>query len=450
MSSENELERLLGEAQKTLPAPDAEATARARELARGAARARRPRRARVAALLGASLVLAAVIAVGIGSVGAPTVTASRGPIALGFLPEPGWHAFQTGSENGEIYQTVAVASNLPLDREDQVAGAADPSGLPYATLMRLSSDGIVIVASFTRPNQPVWFGSREVDELELPLGIRDATSFIHSGTQLRPDEPLGQYEIRGMFKDHYVNVHLYFGTPEPTRAQLADADRQLGGLVIRRASETVRTPAGTPTANARVAAPGVVDRTVTCVPALVGGVRKVYPFARAGSGRRGSSWNSPAFAAAATSISGSAATAVDDHLAWVTAGAPSPDATVVGTLVGFTFPMRSWGTVAVNRRYCRTSPQRVPLSRKGLSGGAVGPFDDRWDCDPGRRVVVRVRAVVRSKTKLSSFRGFLRTTEPVRSAKLVVATPSGKTLAYAEVLESGKSRLYVAPSCFPD
>jgi hypothetical protein len=447
MSSENELERLLGEAQKTLPEPDAEATARARELAQGVAHAGRPQRARVVALLGAGLVLAAVIAVGIGSLGAPTVTASRGPIALGFLPEPGWHAFQTGSENGEIYQTVAVASNLPLDREDQVAGVADPSGLPYATLLKLPPKGIVIVASFTRPTgmpPSIWLRP----ELELPLSIEDATP-IQYGTQLRPEEPLGQYEIRGLIRRHDVTVHIYFGSPKPSTAQLAEAGRQLAGVVVRPA-RTAQTAERRPAATVVPSAPGVVDRTVTCVPGLVGGVRKVNPFARAGSGRRGSTWNSPAFAAAATSISGSAATAVDDHLAWVTAGAPSPDATVVGTLAGFTFPMRSWGTVAVNRRYCRTSPQRVPFSRKGLSGGAVGPFDDRWDCDPGRRVVVRVRAVVRSKTKLSSFRGFLRTTEPVRSAKLVVAMPSGKTLAYAEILESGKSRLFVAPSCFPD
>jgi hypothetical protein len=187
-----------------------------------------------------------------------------------------------------------------------------------------------------------------------------------------------------------------------------------------------------------------------CVPALIGGVRKVYPYARAGSGRRGSTWNSPAFAAAATSISGAAATAVDDNLVWVAAGAPSAEATVVSTLVGFTFPLRSWGTVAVSQRYCRTLPKRIPLSRKGLRGGALGPFDDRWDCQPGRRIIVRVRAVVESKSRLSSYRGFLRTTVPVKSAKLVVATAAGKTLSYAEVLESGKSRLYVAPSCFPD
>ena len=445
MSSDHELERLLGEARETLPTPDVDSTERARAAALATARRQRPRRGRVAAL-GASLVLAAVLAVGIGSLGAPTVTASRGPISLGFLPEPGWYAFQTGGENSDLYQTVAVASNVPLDREDQVAGAADPSGLPYATLLRLPAKGIVIVASFARPSG-LPFSRRIEPELELPLGIRDATP-IQYGTQLRPEEPLGQYEIRGLIRRHDVTVHIYFGSPKPLAAQLAEADRQLARVVVRRASDTDTT--SKPAVTALASAPGIVDRTVTCVPVLVGGVRQVDTLARAGSGRRGSSWDSPAFAATKTTISGAAATAVDDNLVWVTAGAPSPEATVVSTLVGFTFPMRSWGTVAISRRYCRTSTQRIPLTRKGLSGGAVGPFDDQWDCQPGRRVIVRIRAVVRSKTTLSSFRGFLRTTVPVKSAKLVVAAEGGKTLSYAEVSESGKSRLFVAPSCFPD
>jgi len=399
-------------------------------------------------LLGA-VVVAVALAVGIGALVAPSGTASRGPIGLGFLPEPGWFAFQTGGESGELFQTVAVAANVALDREDQVAGAADPSGLPYATLLKLPSDGIVIVASFTRPNQPVIFGAQTVPELELPLGIRDATPYIQYGTQLRPEQPLGQYEIRGMFKHHYVNVHIYFGTPEPSASLLAQAHRQLAGVVIRRTSRAAE-PASKPASAASTSAPGVIDRTVTCVPALVGGVRQIDTLARAGSGRRGSSWDSPAFAAIRTTISGSAATAVDDSLVWVTAGAPSAEATVVSTLVGITFPMRSWGTIAVSRRQCRTSSKRIPLTKKGLSGGAVGPFDDQWDCAGGRRVVVRVRAVVETKTALNSYRGFLRTTVPVKSAKLVVATQSGKTLSYAEVFESGKSRLFVAPSCFPD
>ena len=447
MSSDHDLERLLGDAQETLPGPDPGATERARAAALATARRERPRRGRVAALVGASLVLAAVLAVGIGSLGAPSVTASRGPISLGFMPEPGWYAFQTGGENGELYQTVAIASNVPLDREDQVAGAADPSGLPYSTLLKLPEKGIVIVASFARPPGPL-FSSPFRTELELPLGIRDATP-IQYGTQLRPEEPLGQYEIRGLIRRHDVTLHVYFGSPKPSAAQLAEADRQLSGVVVRRASDA-DAPARRPMATIVAAAPGIVDRTVTCVPVLVGGVRQVDTLARAGSGRRGSSWDSPAFAATKTTISGAAATAVDDNLVWVTAGAPSPQATVVSTLVGFTFPMRSWGTVAISRKYCRTSTKRVPFTRKGLSGGAVGPFDDQWDCQPGRRVIVRVRAVVRSKTTLSSFRGFLRTTVPVKSAKLVVATPGGKALSYAEVFESGKSRLFVSPSCFPD
>jgi hypothetical protein len=448
MSSERDFERLLGEARETLPGPDEDVTERAREMVLAAAQ-RRPHRMRVAALLGACLAVAIALAVGAASV-APSGTASRGPVGLGFVPEPGWFAFQTGGQNGDLYQTVAVAANVPLHREDQVAGAADPSGLPYATLLELPSDGIVIVATFTKPSDPPSF-ARQGHELELPLGIRDATPYIQYGTQLRPEEPLGQYEIRGQIRRHYVNVHIYFGSPRPSPALLREAHRQLTGIVIRRGR--VLAPVARvaePAASAVAAAPSVVDRTVTCVPSLVGGIRQVDTLARGGSGKRGSSWDSPALASVRTTVSGAAATAVDDNLVWVAAGPPSSQATVVSTLVGITFPMRSWGTVAVNRRLCRTSPKRIPLSRKGLSGGAVGPFADQWDCAPGRRVVVRVRAVVRSRTELASYRGFLRTTVPVKSAVVVVATQAGKTLSYAEVLESGKSRLYVAPSCFPD
>ena len=182
--------------------------------------------------------------------------------------------------------------------------------------------------------------------------------------QLRPDQPLGQLEIRGMSKDHYVNVHLYFGTPEPTRAQLAEADRQLGGLVIRRASESERTPARTPTANAgvrrrgsstgRSPAPRARRRRTEGVPVRTRGQRAPRLELEQPCVRRGGDEHL-----------GSAATAVDDHLAWVTAGAPSPDATVVGTLVGFTFPMRSWGTVAVNRRYAARARSEFRCRARG-------------------------------------------------------------------------------------
>jgi hypothetical protein len=194
----------------------------------------------------------------------------------------------------------------------------------------------------------------------------------------------------------------------------------------------------------------VLDRTFVCTPSLVGGIRKIGTRAHRGSGRRGPSWNRPAFAGIETNVSGAAATAIENELVWVSAGRPSATATIVTTLPGYTFPFRSWGTVGVNRARCRASTASVALSRSGLQGGAAGPIDDRWDCTPGRRVYVRVKAVLGSRAALSTFRSVLRTTVPVREATLAVRGPSGRSLVYAQALQSGKSVLYTSPTCFPD
>jgi hypothetical protein len=69
-------------------------------------------------------------------------------------------------------------------------------------------------------------------------------------------------------------------------------------------------------------------------------------------------------------------------------------------------------------------------------------------CAVRPRVVVRVRAVLARPAVLQSYRKFARTTVPVTEARLVVQTQSGKRLAYGEVFESGKARLFTAPSCF--
>jgi hypothetical protein len=216
-----------------------------------------------------------------------------------------------------------------------------------------------------------------------------------------------------------------------------------GALAIL-AAGLVRTPAGAQSPS------HVLDRTFVCTPSLIGGIRQIDTRAHKGSGRRGPSWNQPAFAGVETTVSGAAQTAIEDELVWVSAGRPSASATVVTTLVGFTFPFRSWGTIGVNRARCRGSAARVALSRSGLSGGAVGPIDDRWDCAPGRRVFVRVRAVLGSAATLSTFRSVLRTTVPVREATLAARAQSGRPLVYAHVLQSGKSLLYTSPTCFPD
>jgi hypothetical protein len=65
-------------------------------------------------------------------------------------------------------------------------------------------------------------------------------------------------------------------------------------------------------------------------------------------------------------------------------------------------------------------------------------------------VYVRVRAILGSTTRLSTFRSVLRTTVPVREAVIAARAQSGRPLVYAQVLQSGKALLYTSPTCFPD
>lgn len=194
----------------------------------------------------------------------------------------------------------------------------------------------------------------------------------------------------------------------------------------------------------------ILDRTFTCSTALIGGIRQAKVRARRGSGAKAGAWSRPALAGLSTSIAGSAERAIYDQIAWVTAGLPAKTSTVVDVFApGYEFPMQNWGTVGVNAAQCRPSSARVALDHRGLETRDVGPFDDAYDC-ASPRVLVRVRAELGSPSSLTSFRGFLRTTTPVRRASLVVRTSTGKALAYSEVADSGKTRLFIAPNCYPD
>jgi hypothetical protein len=216
------------------------------------------------------------------------------------------------------------------------------------------------------------------------------------------------------------------------------------GLLVVAAATASASPSGAQSSGR------LIDRTFVCSPARIGGIRQIDTRAYRRSGKRGATWDRPAFADVSTTVSGAAATIIEDELAWVTAGRPSAEATVATTIPGFTFPMRSWGTLAFNSRLCRPSTVRVALGRTGLRGGPVGATDDRWDCASGRRVLVRIRAVMTAPTRLTGYRGFLRTTVPVESASLAVEAASGRRLVFSQVLPSGKALLYTSPTCFPD
>lgn len=193
-----------------------------------------------------------------------------------------------------------------------------------------------------------------------------------------------------------------------------------------------------------------VDRTVVCAAVPSGGINEVEVQARAGAVRRGSSWQKPATTIVTTGGTGSAAQALDNVLAWAIAGRPTRDATVIPDPFGnFSYPIRAWGTLAMANR-CRVSRARPPLSSRGLRGGAVDALGEIFDCPSPRRVLVRVRATLTASASLSTRRGNLGTTTPLREARVVIATSAGRRLAYAEVLSSGRARLFTAPSCVAD
>jgi hypothetical protein len=445
----SELERLLREAREALPDPDEDSTLGARR--RALATLRRSRaRTRVLVLVGATVVAAVALGVTAGSLNAPTGTAAREPAVLGFVPEPGWFALQSPPPAVPGQQTLAVAANVPFASDDVVHGLVEPSGLPYSTLLRLPPRGIVIVSTMTPETSPhpgPVPANPAYPKAELPLHIRNGVTYVQWGAQVRPDEPLGQYQLRARIRNYDVDVVAYFGSSRPSDALIAEAQRQLNGLVVRPAGSS-RPAAAAPTASP-AAAVAVIDRTYTCETSLLGGLYELKSRAHAGV-RRGSTWAKLPFAMAASGGWAGPLTglpnAAGNSLAWISAGTPSSSTTV--DLESQAFPVLSGGTLGVNQDACRPSTASVPLTSAGLRGGAVRGSGVYIDCGVPRRLLVRLRATVRGSTALRDrARIFLATNAPASEAKLAVRTPAGKAVAYADVAESGATRLFTAKGC---
>jgi hypothetical protein len=446
----SELERQLRDARETLPAPAEQATQRARARAVASLRARR-RRTR--ALVLAAAVVASVVALGItaGSLNAPSVTAAREPAVLGFVPEPGWFALQSPPPAIEGQQTVAVAANVPFAADDVENGLVEPSGLPYSTLVTLPPNGIVIVVAMT----PLWdphlapvATSSLYPTLELPLQLRNATPREWwGGAQVRPDEPLGQYQLSGEIEGLNADVTVYFGTASPTSRLRAAAQRQLDGFVVRpdRAGAVAR-----PTSLQRPAEVfALVDRTYSCKTVILGGVYEIETRAHAGI-RAAQGWSKLPYAV--VSSGGWAGLLIgypyarDNSLAWITAGRPTHDTTA--DVEGESFPVQTGGTLGVNRSLCKPARARVPLGHAGLSGGVAGEDGRVFDCSGLRRVLVRIRATTLASASLSRRGAMLVASNAVvRHGELAVRTDAGRLLAYAEVSDTGRSRLFTARGC---
>lgn len=445
----SDFERVLREAREALPTPDEPSTQRARSRAVSALRRRR-RRARLVVLVGAMLAAAVALGVTAGSLDAPGVTAAREPAVLGFVPEPGWFALQSPPPAIEGQQTVAAAANVPFSPDDVDNGLVEPSGLPYSTLLTLPPNGIVLVATMapqTEPHVAPVPTASTYPRAELPLQLRDAVPLSPWGARLRPDQPMAQYEARAQLEGYNVDVIVYFGVARPSEALMRQAQRQLDGFVARPGTAVARSRPASTTAPATPRA--VIDRTYTCSTVILGGVYAIETRAHAGI-RGGQPWSKLPYAV--VSSGGWAGLLIgypyarDNSLVWITAGTPSRATTA--DQEGENFPVWTGGTVGVNKSLCKPTNASVALRSTGLHGGSAPERGVVFDCDAPRRVLVRFRATARSGA-LFSARGsmLLATNAVVQQATMAVRTPAGKLLAYAEVSDSGRSKLFTAKGC---
>jgi hypothetical protein len=433
----SDLERLLRRAGEALPEPHHGMTARARARALSAARRTRSR-------LPIALSAAMLAGCGLGVVLGMSISSGRAAspvLGFGFLPAPDWNVLQSGRTPSPARPAQAIAANVRLSPEDAL------DELPYSTLLALPPNGVVIVASSVgRRDEP--------DELyplrRLPLRLRDAAPAIEWGVQVRPARPLGQYQLRATVNGQALDVHIYFGTERPRRGVLAAAQRQLDRLVVRSGEPfghvgeralPLRRPTGPSTS--------VIDRTLLCATTTSGGVHEIELRANAGF-RQGAAWKNLAFAVVASGGTRSAATILDDSLAWVAAGKYDHNANLSPSVGLVPTNATRFGSLALNRRACSPAKAQVPLSGKGLRDAAPDALGVSFDCQTPPRVLVRVRAVAYSTPTRYREQRFEKTKAALQHAFLAVRTQAGKQLAFSAVFDTGKVRLAVAPSCTED
>lgn len=182
---------------------------------------------------------------------------------------------------------------------------------------------------------------------------------------------------------------------------------------------------------------GVVDRTYSCTTAETRGARTIEVAASSGlrRGRR------------LTSMAQAIVTSGNDP------SVPSGPPAFAGVVAGYP-PPRSFppGSLGIAAQRCKPARAKVGLTTRRLQGGVAPSYqtNDQVKCYAPRRVLVRVRADFARPVALkpSRDRSLLVAVARLRAAEIAVRTPGGKPLVYAQVLESGRARLFTARDCF--
>jgi hypothetical protein len=102
------------------------------------------------------------------------------------------------------------------------------------------------------------------------------------------------------------------------------------------------------------------------------------------------------------------------------------------------------GAIGYSAKLCKPTRTSFPFSTRGLVGGAAGPFGDEVRCLTPKKVLIRVRVVFHepARLELDSKRQWVGAVARIDKGQIAVRLPSGKPLAYAEVLDSGSARMF--------
>jgi len=179
----------------------------------------------------------------------------------------------------------------------------------------------------------------------------------------------------------------------------------------------------------------VVDRTLTCRIGYYHGARLIYLTVRSAV-RLGEKLDSLAQAYVSTPGNPLSAQNSQPTLAGVTAGWPPPP------------PLTSDGLGYENAR-CGPSRATVPLTPKGLSGGVASALGDNVRCIVAKTLLVRVRATFRDPVEEDPNKAgtFISALGRMETGQIAVRTLTGKPIAYIDVAEGGRARMFTKAGC---
>jgi hypothetical protein len=183
------------------------------------------------------------------------------------------------------------------------------------------------------------------------------------------------------------------------------------------------------------AATRIVDRTLTCRVGYFHGARLVHLMARSAA-RHGDTLDWLAHATVSTPGNPLSRQNAEPTLAGVTAGWPPP------------LPLTSGGLAYDNAR-CGPSRMAVPLSPRGLTGGVASAFGEDIRCIVPTTVAVRVRATFRDPVEEEPNKAgdFVSALGRILKGQVAVRTIAGRPVAYADVGDGGRARVFTAREC---